>query len=573
MVVTTKLRSAFTRAAKWVKEHHKEANVANSVLFRLYGLYKRSTAGACNVRVPTILVEPIARERYNSWKLASGLSEEQAMREYLDLVRISFPAFAKAAASELKDLDDLKSVKEENRALLEETTEVLALYSKLQQDSIVKRGHLYKWHAEQVGFGGSKWQRRYLILQGTSLRVYSTAEAAAPIKTIPLQGCVVRTEPPKKGGQYHVFALYPMEGEEEDEEEDEDDPLSPDEEEGPDLEEGGVVIRLSTESKADSQEWVEAINQACILATAKWERQRSDLLTPRAAGEEEEEEGEEEEGWAEGGEAGDDAAAATEEFEDGPPSMDSTTPTSEERRAVSKAAEAAEAVLKKTLRLRRQVSQQRRLMAASMRSASSSLLPSAGTSTTTIQEEPAAGAVEGMGGREGGKKVEERAHKLDPNLFPPSMSMHKLTRPSVLSIEYPSRDYTGYLNLAMIILGVHFSHAVVDCVSLVWRYGVQLPKHSLVEVPCLMCALSLTINIFLAWFTEYLASRRFFPSSMAVGVLHSLNCLWTLLYPCHVAWSRPDVPLHTFLLLFWSGEPGGGGREGGGEGGREGGRE
>jgi len=55
------------------------------------------------------------------------------MREYLDLVRISFPAFAKAAASELKDLDDLKSVKEENRALLEETTEVLALYSKLQQ--------------------------------------------------------------------------------------------------------------------------------------------------------------------------------------------------------------------------------------------------------------------------------------------------------------------------------------------------------------------------------------------------------------------------------------------------------
>ena len=133
--VTPKLRSAFTLAAKWVKEHHKEANTPNAVLFRLYGLYKRSTAGACNVRVPTILVEPIARERYNSWKLASNLTEEQAMREYLDLVRITFPAFAKAAASQLKDLDNLASVKEENRALLEETTEVLALYSKLQQVS------------------------------------------------------------------------------------------------------------------------------------------------------------------------------------------------------------------------------------------------------------------------------------------------------------------------------------------------------------------------------------------------------------------------------------------------------
>jgi acyl-CoA-binding protein len=32
-------------------------------LSQLYGLYKRSTAGACNVRVPTMLVEPIARER------------------------------------------------------------------------------------------------------------------------------------------------------------------------------------------------------------------------------------------------------------------------------------------------------------------------------------------------------------------------------------------------------------------------------------------------------------------------------------------------------------------------------
>ncbi|GAB5033710.1 acyl-binding protein [Nannochloropsis oceanica] len=342
MVVTTKLRSAFTRAAKWVKEHHKEANVANSVLFRLYGLYKRSTAGACNVRVPTILVEPIARERYNSWKLASGLSEEQAMREYLDLVRISFPAFAKAAASELKDLDDLKSVKEENRALLEETTEVLALYSKLQQDSIVKRGHLYKWHAEQVGFGGSKWQRRYLILQGTSLRVYSTAEAAAPIKTIPLQGCVVRTE----RGETRRF-------------------------------QGG----RSSRSRAQEDPQATTTGLPATQAHGRVDAER--LFLPPA--------------------------------------------------------------------LRRHLHHHH----------------PRGTSGRGRR---------GDGREGGGKKVEERAHKLDPNLFPPSMSMHKLTRPSVLSIEYPSRDYTGYLNLAMIILGVHFSHAVVDCVSLVWRYGVQVRK-------------------------------------------------------------------------------------------------
>ena len=47
-------------------------------------------------------------------------------------------------------------------------------------------------------------------------------------------------------------------------------------------------------------------------------------------------------------------------------------------------------------------------------------------------------------------------------------------RPSLPPYLPPS--LAGYLNLAMIILGVHFSHAVVDCVSLVWRYGVQVRK-------------------------------------------------------------------------------------------------
>lgn len=148
----------------------------------------------------------------------------------------------------------------------------------------------------QVGFGGSKWQRRFLVLQGTSLSVYATPESAGPLRTIPLAGLVVRTEvrvcvcicvclfvsgctlmcmwvslyvgvhsmsvdthtsnpikppfsphspthiytrghssllpqhtcnapqPPKKGGQYHVFALYPLEElEEEDEDSDFDD--------------------------------------------------------------------------------------------------------------------------------------------------------------------------------------------------------------------------------------------------------------------------------------------------------------------------------------------------------------
>ena len=66
--------------------HHASIDAVPYIM-QLYGLYKRSTVGACNVRQPTLLVEPIARERYNAWKMASTMSEEQAMREYLDLAR------------------------------------------------------------------------------------------------------------------------------------------------------------------------------------------------------------------------------------------------------------------------------------------------------------------------------------------------------------------------------------------------------------------------------------------------------------------------------------------------------
>lgn len=42
---------------------------------------------------------------------------------------ISFPAFAKAAASQLKELEgDVEALKEENRSLLEETTGVHVAY-------------------------------------------------------------------------------------------------------------------------------------------------------------------------------------------------------------------------------------------------------------------------------------------------------------------------------------------------------------------------------------------------------------------------------------------------------------
>lgn len=37
------------------------------------------------------MLEPVARERYNAWRAVTDLSEETAMREYIDMVRWVHP--------------------------------------------------------------------------------------------------------------------------------------------------------------------------------------------------------------------------------------------------------------------------------------------------------------------------------------------------------------------------------------------------------------------------------------------------------------------------------------------------
>jgi len=56
------------------------------MLFQLYGLYKRATSGACNIAAPSMM-DAVGRARYNAWKHCSHMTEENAVRQYVDLVR------------------------------------------------------------------------------------------------------------------------------------------------------------------------------------------------------------------------------------------------------------------------------------------------------------------------------------------------------------------------------------------------------------------------------------------------------------------------------------------------------
>jgi len=55
------------------------------VKLKLYALYKQGTQGDCTGARPGML-DFVGRAKYDSWKMLEGMSQEEAMREYIDLV-------------------------------------------------------------------------------------------------------------------------------------------------------------------------------------------------------------------------------------------------------------------------------------------------------------------------------------------------------------------------------------------------------------------------------------------------------------------------------------------------------
>jgi acyl-CoA-binding protein len=61
----------------------------NEVLLNLYALAKQSEVGEINIDPPKMF-DFVAQAKYNAWKSKSGMSSEQAMQAYVDLVNSLF---------------------------------------------------------------------------------------------------------------------------------------------------------------------------------------------------------------------------------------------------------------------------------------------------------------------------------------------------------------------------------------------------------------------------------------------------------------------------------------------------
>ena len=57
----------------------------NATLLRLYALYKQGSAGDNNDKKPGFS-DMVARAKWDAWSKLKGMSQDDAMRQYIDLV-------------------------------------------------------------------------------------------------------------------------------------------------------------------------------------------------------------------------------------------------------------------------------------------------------------------------------------------------------------------------------------------------------------------------------------------------------------------------------------------------------
>ncbi len=78
------LQSAFARAAQEAQSLSKKPS--NETLLSLYALYKQATSGDAGGKRPGGF-DFVGRAKYDAWAELQGVSQEDAMQRYIDLVQ------------------------------------------------------------------------------------------------------------------------------------------------------------------------------------------------------------------------------------------------------------------------------------------------------------------------------------------------------------------------------------------------------------------------------------------------------------------------------------------------------
>jgi diazepam-binding inhibitor (GABA receptor modulator, acyl-CoA-binding protein) len=77
------LKTQFESAAQEAQKLPRRPD--NDTMLKLYALYKQATAGSPTGKRPGF-TDPVGRAKYDAWMTMKGLSQEEAMQSYIDLV-------------------------------------------------------------------------------------------------------------------------------------------------------------------------------------------------------------------------------------------------------------------------------------------------------------------------------------------------------------------------------------------------------------------------------------------------------------------------------------------------------
>lgn len=77
------LENEFEKAAQYIKSSGKTFD--NDTLLKLYGYFKQSTVGDCNVDCPSFF-QIKEKAKWESWNNHKGMKKSHAMKKYIKLV-------------------------------------------------------------------------------------------------------------------------------------------------------------------------------------------------------------------------------------------------------------------------------------------------------------------------------------------------------------------------------------------------------------------------------------------------------------------------------------------------------
>ena len=363
---------------------------------------------------------------------------------------------------------------------------------------LVKRGYLFRWNDRSIGWGGTKWELRFLALEHGHLSYYRLHTDTAPRYVLSLRGCGVhddgwkrnrrhrsvhKKDPPldEPGAYFFVFSIYLRSENDHD-----------------DSSEVVPLLRFSTPSLAEKTLWMQLLSDTCEYcetdAFLEYEQER----------------------------AAEEALQRQQQTQ-----MASAMP--EAREGTLPPLFFAPSAVKPRLQRRPSFSHK------NFKDHQKLLRPEAGD-------------------------LDQRDAR-SKKAYPPSKPMHRSAQPSYLSAEAKAPNFRGLLNLGVVLLVVSNFRLLLDAIHQhgFVLHALLEESHAIVDFlesanpradfPTIYGFCLLAVFCLLALAIEWLLSRKKVNETLGM-TMHQLNTHSSLIVPSVLVWTAVDNPLAGGALLF-----------------------